>query len=112
MARYVDEARSIGARPILVTSLARRHFTPEGKIRSDLGPYVEAVKAVAAEKKVPLIDLHARSIELLERLGPEASAEFDPRPADAEATGKAAGPDRTHLSPKGSEVFGRSSPRS
>ncbi len=61
------------------------------------------MKAVAAEKKVPVIDLHARSIERLERLGPEASAEFDPKPrADA----KTAGPDRTHLSPKGSEVFG------
>ena len=103
LARYVDEARAIGARPILVTSLARRHFTPEGKIRSDLGPYAEAVKAVAAEKKVPVIDLHARSIELLERLGPQASAEFDPKPKEA---GKATAPDKTHLSPKGSEVFG------
>jgi pectinesterase len=106
LARYVDEARAIGAKPILVTSLSRRHFTPEGKIRSDLGPYAEAVKAVAAEKHVPVIDLHARSIELLDRLGPESSAEFDPRPrADADAKDKAA-PDKTHLSPRGSEVFG------
>jgi pectinesterase len=105
LARYVDEARAIGARPILVTSLARRHFTPEGKLRPDLEPYVEAVKAVAAEKNVPVIDLFAHSKELLERLGPQASAEFDPRPADA-AKAKAAGPDRTHLSPRGSAVFG------
>jgi lysophospholipase L1-like esterase len=105
LARYVDEARAIGARPILVTSLARRHFTPEGKIRSDLGPYAEAVKAVAAEKHVPVIDLHARSIELLERLGPESSVEFDPAPR-ADAKAKAAGPDKTHLSPRGSEAFG------
>ena len=103
LARYVDEARAIGARPILVTSLTRRHFTPEGKIRSDLGPYADAVKAVAAEKKVPVIDLYARSIELLERLGPQASAEFDPKPKE---DSKAAAPDRTHLSPKGSAVFG------
>jgi lysophospholipase L1-like esterase len=112
MARYVAEARAAGARPILVTSLARRHFTPEGTIRSDLGPYAEAVKALAAEQHVPVIDLHARSIELLERLGPEASAEFDPEPRDTgtppgKAAAAAAGPDRTHLSPRGSEVFGR-----
>ena len=93
----------IGARPILVTSLTRRHFTPEGKIRSDLGPYADAVKAVAAEKKVPVIDLHARSIELLERLGPQASAEFNPTPKEE---AKAAAADKTHLSPKGSAVFG------
>jgi pectinesterase len=109
LARYVEEARAIGARPILVTSLARRHFTSEGKIDSTLTPYAEAVKAVAAAKHVPVIDLHARSIEVLERLGPEASAEFDPRPradADAKAKAKAAAPDKTHLSPRGSEAFG------
>jgi pectinesterase len=105
LARFVEEARAIGARPILVTSLARRHFTPEGKIRSDLGPYAEAVKVVAALKNVTIIDLHARSIALLDRLGPAASAEFDPRPRE-DAKAKPAGPDRTHLSPRGSEVFG------
>jgi pectinesterase len=107
LARYVEDAQAIGARPILVTSLARRHFTPEGKIHSDLGPYAEAVKVVAAEKHVPVIDLHARSIALLDGLGPEASAEFDPKPrADAKAQAKAAAPDKTHLSPRGSEAFG------
>ena len=86
-----------GVWPILVTSLTRRHFTPEGKIRSDLGPYAEAVKAVAAEKKVPVIDLYARSIESR----PARAAghpEFDPKPKEE---AKAAAPDRTHLSPAG-----------
>jgi lysophospholipase L1-like esterase len=105
LARYIDEARAIGARPVLVTPLARRHFAPDGKIRSDLGPYADAVKAVAAEKQVPVIDLHARSIALLEQLGPKSSAEFDPRPR-ADGKAKAAAPDKTHLSPHGSEAFG------
>jgi lysophospholipase L1-like esterase len=95
MARYVDEARAIGARPILVTSLTRRHFNKEGKIESNLGPYVEAVKQVAREKQVPLVDLHARSIEQLERIGPAASEAFDR---------KANPPDKTHLSPRGGEA--------
>jgi lysophospholipase L1-like esterase len=101
LARYVEEARAAGARPILVTSMTRRHFTKEGKIRSDLGAYVEAVKKVAEEKKVPLVDLHARSIELLDRLGPKAAAELNPASKPA---GKV---DRTHLSDKGSEVMGK-----
>jgi lysophospholipase L1-like esterase len=105
LARYFEEARAIGARPILVTSLVRRHFTPEGKIRSDLAPYAEAAKAVAAEQHVPVIDLHARSIELLDRLGPESSAEFDPKPR-TDAKTKAAALDKTHLSPRGAEAFG------
>jgi lysophospholipase L1-like esterase len=35
MARYVDEARSVGATPILVTSIVRRNFDTDGKIKRD-----------------------------------------------------------------------------
>jgi len=99
MARYIDEIRAAGAKPILVTSMTRRRFDVEGKIESDLFPYVEAVKKLAAEKKVPLIDLHERSIVVLDQLGPKASEEFDPPSTDK--------PDKTHLSAKGAEVMGK-----
>jgi len=97
MARYVDESRAAGAVPVLVTSMARRIFD-NGKIRGELAPWVEAVKKVAAEKNVPLVDLSGRSIELLERIGPEASAVFDPITKDGK-------PDHTHLSAKGGKVM-------
>ena len=40
MARYVDEVRALGAKPILVTSLTRRNFDPAhpDRIHSTLGP--------------------------------------------------------------------------
>ena len=89
MARYVDDARAIGATPILVTSLARRTF--EGKrLRSTLAPYVDAVKRLAAEKRVPLIDLHASSTALIEKMGEAAWLELSLRDAKGEV-------DRTHL---------------
>ncbi|QYM77798.1 alpha/beta hydrolase fold domain-containing protein [Horticoccus luteus] len=99
MARYVDEVRAIGAQPILVTSLTRRDFDHEGrgKIVSTLTPYVDAVRKVAAEKRVPLVDLYARSVELCERLGPTESATFNPI-----KNGK---PDTTHLNAKGTAAF-------
>ena len=96
MARYVDDVRAMGAQPILVTSLTRRTFE-DGRIRSSLGPYVDAVKALGAAKGVPVIDLHARSIELAERLGEPAWEPLSPR----DATGNV---DRTHLNSKGSVV--------
>lgn len=98
--KYVDEARAVGAEPILVTSLTRRLFTPEGKIRSTLVPYVEAMKAVAAEKKVPLVDLHARSIELCEKLGLQEAKTLGPVNADDPKL-----VDVTHLNTKGATVF-------
>jgi len=62
LSRYVDEARGAGALPVVVTSLTRRHFGPDGRIVSDLGDYVEVARQVASNKNIPLVDLHAASI--------------------------------------------------
>ena len=80
MKQYVDETRSIGAKPVLVTPLTRRQWNPEnlGKIKSSLEPYAMEIRRLAAENKVPLVDLHARSIELCEQLGREKCYEFSP----------------------------------
>ena len=99
LSRYVDEARAAGARPVIVTSLARRQFGPDGKIASDLGAYVEAAKAVAADRRVTVVDLNAFSIVVLDRMGPDAAAELGIVSEDGTL-------DRTHLSPTGSDLFG------
>jgi PelA/Pel-15E family pectate lyase len=101
LARYVDEARAAGATPVLITSLTRRLFGDDGKIHSNLGDYAGAAKKVAEQKNAPLLDLHTLSIELLDRLGPEKAAAFNPpKTSPSDKT------DRTHLSPQGAEVFG------
>ena len=94
--RYVEEARQAGAQPILVTSLVRRNFTKDGKIRFDLAPFADAMKEVAAETKAPLVDLHARSLELAERLGPTKSLPLGPPHPTASSRF-----DMTHLSAEG-----------
>jgi pectinesterase len=100
MARYVDEARAIGATPVLVTSLVRRIYNADGTIRTSQTPYVDAVRALAAEKRVPLVDLHAISLADAEHAGDEVWADLSPRGETGEV-------DRTHLNAKGSEVVGR-----
>jgi pectinesterase len=97
MGRYVDEAIAAGAQPILVTSLCRRTFGSDGKLQDSLQPYAEATKRVAAEKKVPVVDLHARSMEQVEKMGPNGTGELD-------AAGKDNKPDKTHLSESGSKL--------
>jgi lysophospholipase L1-like esterase len=102
MARYVDEARAAGAQPILVTSVVRRLFEADGKtVRGDLQPYAEAVRRVGAEKKVPVVDLYARSKEQIEKLGPEGSKVLD---ADRREGPPGSGGDRTHFGPRGGEL--------
>ena len=100
MTRYVDEVRAQGATPILVTSLVRRIYGDDGTIRTTQTPYVDAVRAIAKEKGVALVDLHAVSRDDAEHAGDEVWADLSPRD-DKGAI------DRTHLNAKGSEVVGR-----
>ncbi len=94
--KYVNESRKIGAAPILVTSLTRRRFRDNGKIASTLGPYADAVKRVG-KLKVPVVDLHTRSIELCEQLGPKKCVEISYKQPKG-------GLDRTHLNAKGAKL--------
>ncbi|HEU5069022.1 MAG TPA: rhamnogalacturonan acetylesterase [Verrucomicrobiae bacterium] len=80
--QYVDETRAAGGVPILVTPMLRRTYTEDGKLVDLLAPYAEAMKAVAAEKHAPLIDLHAASRALYERLGPTETAKLASEPTD------------------------------
>jgi lysophospholipase L1-like esterase len=100
MARYVDEVRAAGAQPILVTSIVRRGFTADGKIKRDtLVPYVEATRELAAEKNVPLIDLYSLTLAHAEKLGPDGCADIDARLPDGKR-------DHTHLGPRGQQEIG------
>jgi pectinesterase len=100
MARYVDDARTIGAKPILITPLVRRIYNEDGTIRTTQTAYVEAVRALAGEKQVPLVDLHAISLSDAEHAGNDVWADLSP----LDDTGQI---DRTHLNAKGSEVVAR-----
>jgi len=99
MVSYVQEARAIGATPVLVTPLTRRQWDKEhpGRIKSSLAPYAEEVRKIAVIRHVPLVDLQARSIELCESLGPQRCLEFSPPKLI----------DGTHLNPKGYVLFAR-----
>lgn len=103
MRRYITEARAAGARPMIVTSLSRRNYK-DGKLVLDLTAYADAAKRVAAEEDVPVVDLHAASVKLLQTMTQEQADQFD-APTHPDAVDK--GPDRTHLNPNGSAVFGR-----
>lgn len=90
--RYVAEARAAGAIPVLVTPLTRRMWK-DGALDRDLDPWADAVRAVAVEMHVPLIDLNARSAAIVEAMGPGTSLMLAEVPASPEV-GAAATIDR------------------
>lgn len=73
--RYVEEARAAGAEPILLTPLTRRQFR-QGRLDRDLDAWADAIRKVAAEMQVPLVDLNKRSADAVEALGPSMANRF------------------------------------
>jgi len=102
--RYVNEARAAEIKPVLVTPLTRRYFEADGKVRSDLMAHSETMKRVAAEMKVPVVDLQRDSIAYLDRVGETEGNTLAITKKDDD--GKTIF-DKTHLNWKGSYVFGR-----
>ncbi len=99
LARMVGEARAAGARPVLLTPLTRRYVDEAGCVRSDLALYADGARAVAFERRVPLLDLHRLSIEAVDGMTPAEVAALGMTKEDGTL-------DRTHLSPAGSALFG------
>ena len=66
---YLAEVRRHGATPILVTSPERRNFDGAGHIVPSHGDYPRAVREVAAEEDVALIDLEDMTRRFYEALG-------------------------------------------
>ena len=71
--RFCVEAQAKGARTILATPVVRRHFDAAGVLQPTHGDYPDAVRKLAAELAVPLLDLTEKSRGLLSRLGQQRS---------------------------------------
>ncbi len=72
---FVEDTREHGAKAVLLTPMARRHF--EGGVPTNTHrTYSELTRDVAGALGVPLIDADARSRRLLYELGPEDSKQL------------------------------------
>jgi lysophospholipase L1-like esterase len=91
--QFVATVRKHGATPLLLTPMNRLSFDKDGKVTNSLGDYPEAVRQVARERIVTLVDLNSMSHELYESLGPEATQKLFV--------------DQTHSNEAGAEIFAR-----
>jgi lysophospholipase L1-like esterase len=105
---YIAQTRAKGATPILVTAMNRRTFDDAGKITNSLSGYPDAMREVAAQQKVTLIDLNAMSETLFEAMGPEGTLKaFMHYPADSFPGQTAAISDDTHFNSYGAYELAR-----
>lgn len=105
---YIDQARAHGATVLLVTPMNRRNFDAEGHITQTLGDYPQALRDVATQEKLGLIDLNAMSKTLFEALGPEGTLHaFVHYPANTFADQKDELKDDTHFNAYGAYELAR-----
>lgn len=74
--QYIALARKCGATPVLFTSVARRNFNADGELIPTHGAYPEAMKRLAREQHVLLIDLESKTEALYLSMGPERSKQL------------------------------------
>ncbi|WP_261365524.1 rhamnogalacturonan acetylesterase [Streptomyces sp. Je 1-79] len=97
--RYVAGARGRGALPVLATSVERRRFDADGTALRTLGEYPAAMRAVAQEEGVDLLDIQELSLALWQKLGPERSTTYFNWTPDEQ--------DNTHFNPPGAIAVAR-----
>jgi lysophospholipase L1-like esterase len=105
--RMVAEVRARGARPVLCTSCERRWFEGD-RVTPTHGDYPNAVRDLAAEESVDLIDLTAFTTWLYEDLGDAASARLLSHYAPGETSAWPEGlVDDTHFRVEGARRIAR-----
>ncbi|MBR4332281.1 MAG: hypothetical protein IKP72_06370, partial [Clostridia bacterium] len=76
LSMYIDAARRQGAEPILVTPIARRHFSEAGKLIPTHGAYPDAMRNLADYRGVRLIDLEKATMQMVQQAGVENSKQI------------------------------------
>lgn len=70
---FIDKAREKGGIPVLVTPTQRRSFGADDKIKLTHGEYPDAMRQLAEQLNVPLIDVHHMTKILYETWGVDES---------------------------------------
>ena len=96
---YIQGARAHGARPVLATPVERRRFDAEGNAVPTHGEYPAAMRALAQEERVALLDIEALSLALWQELGVEETKKYFNWTATEQ--------DNTHFNPPGAIAVAR-----
>ncbi|MDP3071554.1 MAG: rhamnogalacturonan acetylesterase [Opitutaceae bacterium] len=74
--RFVRDVRAKQATPILATPVCRRKFDRAGQLTMTHGAYPDAIRRVAAEEQVALLELELATAQWLRATGDEPSRKF------------------------------------
>jgi lysophospholipase L1-like esterase len=75
---HAERILARGGVPVVVSSMERRNFDEQGRIKPSLTEYADAARAVATDMKLAFIDLNGMSQQMYAALGPERSKAAHP----------------------------------
>jgi lysophospholipase L1-like esterase len=106
---FVQQTRQKGAIPVLLTPVTRNYPWQNGRLGNVHGEYPQAVKAVARELQVPLIDLTQMSMDAFSARGQDyvTSHYFMNLPAGVYPAYPQGQQDNTHFQPEGARAVAR-----
>ncbi len=107
LGRFVTVAKSKGALPVFITSVERRHFDQEGRLKpSEHTEYIAGMKEAGEKYGVPVVDLFSMSREFLEKTGDADSVKYYMHLEKGEAPWAPDGQiDDTHLKYEGAVIY-------
>ena len=75
---HAERILARGGVPVVASSMERRNFDAQGKLKPSLTEYADAARTVASDMKLAFIDLNAMSQQFYAALGPERSQAAHP----------------------------------
>ncbi|AYV68547.1 MULTISPECIES: rhamnogalacturonan acetylesterase [Niallia] len=105
---FIHTANKHNAHPVLLTSVSRRHFRNQLIDHMSLGEYPQAMRELAKTSKVALLDIHKKSIDFFQSLGPDLSRNFFLHLEAYESSNYPIGvKDDTHFNNQGAEAVAK-----
>ena len=107
LGKFVNVARNKKAHPVFITSVERRLFDENGKLKpSEHTEYVLGMKEAGEKFDVPVVDLFTMSRDFLEKTGDEDSKKYYMNLAPCEASWAPEGKiDNSHLKYEGAMLY-------
>jgi lysophospholipase L1-like esterase len=106
LVRFIADVREKKGIPVLLTPVMRRRFVEHGVFQDTHGEYPNVVRAVAAEYKVAMIDMHRKSEGVIKQYGAEESRKLFLQLKPEENANYPKGiEDNTHFSPVGAKIM-------
>lgn len=76
LTQFISDVKNKGANALIASSICRRHFDENGKLKRTLKDYAQAAQKVAKENDIPFVPMNAVTCELLQAVGEMRSHDY------------------------------------